>query len=744
MDYLKTYKSFINSHYLTEGLRVTAGVLLPAFLMGYFNMLATGISISLGALMVSVADSAGPIHHRRNGMLVCTAAIFIVTLLSGFLANSPLPLAFFLFIASFFFSMISIYGARAGSIGTASLIILTLTMDTRLNLTTPVAVIQHSLWIASGGLWYTCFSMLLYSFRPYRLAQQALGDYIQSTAEYFLLRAELYNKDVNYENTYRHLLQQQAIVQHKQTELTELLFKTRSIVKESTNIGRTLVMIHFDVSDIFERIMMSHQEYSQLHQYFDETDILNDYQLLAKNLARELDEVGIAVKSGEAASLETNSQQQVIETREKLDSLRLSYLKPDNIDGFISLRRILENLQDLSERLSTLRRYTHYDVSFKKSVITDAGYEKMISSQEFSTGIFTDNLTLKSDTFRHSVRMSIAIIGGFMAAQLFQIGHSYWILLTIVVILKPAFSLTKKRNRDRIAGTLAGIVIGVIIIYSIQDHKILLALLILLMAGSYTFMRTNYFVAVLLMTPYLVIFYHLLNPDDFKILLRDRVVDTLTGSAIAFVASSFLFPSWERRKIKQVMADMLIEVREYFSVVADAFSGKTTTRSVQQLARKNALVALANLSDAFNRMLSEPKNQQKGIETLHQFVVLNHMLTSYIATLSYYIQTQTIPYESSGFIKVSDDIQLNLTNAATHLIGDNATDETIANKDSLRTLNERANKLLQKRKQELEQGLLETSTRRSLFDLKSIADQFNLIFNVAADLNKISKTFKMD
>ncbi len=130
--------------------------------------------------MVSVTDSAGSIHHRRNGMVICTAAIFIVAIFSSYFVHSLILLALFLFIASFFFSMTSIYGARAGSIGTATLIILTLSMDTRLNLAAPVLVIQHSLWIASGGVWYTFFSMLLYSFRPYRLAQQALGDYIQS------------------------------------------------------------------------------------------------------------------------------------------------------------------------------------------------------------------------------------------------------------------------------------------------------------------------------------------------------------------------------------------------------------------------------------------------------------------------------------------------------------------------------------------------------------------------------------
>lgn len=736
MDYLKTYKSFINSHYLSEGLRITAGVLLPAFVMIYFNMLPTGIAISLGALFVSVTDSAGPIHHRRNGMVVCIASITIVTILAGMLVHSTVFSAIFLFIACFFFSMIGIYGTRAASIGTASLIILTLSIDTRLNLTTPALVIRHSLLIASGGLWYMCFSMLLYNVRPYRLAQQALGDFIQATAEYFLIRSELYDQNVNYENIFMRLLQQQALVQHKQTELTELLFKTRSIVKETTDTGRMLVIIHLDVADIFERIMMSHQQYDQLHKFFDDTGILIHFYQIAKELAKELDEVGIAVKSGEPAIADNDINEQIIEIRDKVEKLRADYLKPDNIEGFISLSRIMENIGDLYERITTLKKYTQNEKPAKKAVIKETGYKNLISSQEITAGVFIDNLTLKSDTFRHSLRVSIAVLTGFLAGELFKIGHSYWVLLTIVVILKPAFSLTKQRNRDRIAGTLAGIIIGVLILYITENSVVLLALLVVFMAGAYTFMRTNYFVSVLLMTPYLVLFYHFLYQHDFKILLVDRVIDTLIGSAIAFIASSFLFPSWEREKIKPVMINMLQEVKEYFSVIAAGFSGKIITRSAQQVARKNALIALANLSDGFNRMLSEPKSKQKGMESLHQFVVLNHTLTSYIATLSYYIQMQTIPFVSDDFIEVAEDIKLHFTNAISFIENKEIVHKTVDNKESLRRLNDRVNVLFQKRRQELKQGLLETATRRPLFDLKSTVDQFNLIYNVSAEINK--------
>ena len=78
--------------------------------------------------------------------------------------------------------------------------------------------------------------------------------------------------------------QQQALVQEKQNMLGELLFKTRDIVKESTPISRILVMIYMDVSDMFERIMTSYQNYETLHKHFDDLNILQHFNLLYQNL----------------------------------------------------------------------------------------------------------------------------------------------------------------------------------------------------------------------------------------------------------------------------------------------------------------------------------------------------------------------------------------------------------------------------------------------------------------------------
>lgn len=64
--------------------------------------------------------------------------------------------------------------------------------------------------------------------------------------------------------------------------------------------------------------------------------------------------------------------------------------------------------------------------------------------------------------------------------------------------------------------------------------------MILFMICTYIFLRTSYFTSVLFMTPYLLLFFHLLYPNDFKTLLTDRLIDTVMGSGIAFWLACFL------------------------------------------------------------------------------------------------------------------------------------------------------------------------------------------------------------
>ncbi|MHA4808247.1 FUSC family protein [Flavitalea flava] len=739
MDYIREYKSFINSHNLSGAIRVTVGITLPAILLGYFHNLSAGIVLSLGAMCVGNMDNPGPIHHRRNGMIACNIIIFLVTLLMGLVSGSPILTGFVVFIFCFLFSMMGVYGNRASAIGVNALLLMVLNLDRPFHgwdiLITPA-------YVLAGGVWYTILSLLLYSFRPYKLTQQAIGECVQATSGYLRIKASFYARGLDYDKSYRQLVEQQISVHEKQDLIRELLFKSRDIVKDSTHTGRVLVMIFLDIVDLFERVMTSHQDYQLLHHLFDDSDLLEQYRKVILDMAVELDEIGISIKSGKTSRETSYLAGRLKELRESLIRYRDEHRNRENIDGFIGLRHILDSIQDIADRMHTLHGYTGYDDKLSKTFQTQSpvDFEQFITHQEIDRKLFFDNLTLHSDIFRHSLRVSIATIAGYLISVFLPFGHSYWILLTVIVIMKPAYSLTKKRNFERLAGTVTGAMAGLLILFFIKDRTALFVLMILFMIGTYAFLRTQYLVAVALMTPYILLLFHLLYPSDFHTILSDRVIDTAIGSAIAFMANIFLMPSWEHERINDTMVRIIETNIAYFRDIAGAFTGKPVPVTQYKLSRKNAFVALANLSDAFSRMISEPKSKQKNAGRMHQFVVSNHMLTTHIATLSYYVLPMGNKSGDIDYQPIILIISGKLENAIRILEkrqGAMASEE--GSREDLRKLNEKLNVLMGQRKTELDQGLIDTDTRRQLSAFKPIVDQFNFIANVSSDIEKLSR-----
>lgn len=736
MNLRHAYKNFINGRFLNEGLRITAGIVVPSFVMSYFNMLEAGLVMSVGALCQSVADSPGPVKHRRNGMLVCTLIITVIAILVHLSFQSVLLLGALIFVSGFIFSMLTVYGARSSSIGLAALIIMVLNMEF------PLAgekIWLNALYILTGSLWYLLYSLVLYRMRPYKIIQQLLGDFIITISEYLDTRSDFYGKDPDYDSIYQRLLAKQVAVENQQNMLSEILFKTRTIVKESTHTSRVLLKIYLDATELFESVMTTYQQYKILHEQFDETGLLQEYQKLIHALSIELYEIGVAIKSGEKSVVQTNFADEVKKIKTHFELLRQTYMKGEKIDDFISLGRILNNLEDLVTKISELHHFTSYDRKIRRHEKASIHFDNYTESQDLRPSLFFNNLNIRSNIFRHSLRVALALLIGYIISLFFHIGHGYWILLTIVVILKPAYSLTKQRNKDRLLGTFAGIIIGVFILYIVEDESLLLFIMICFMTGSFVFLRTNYLVCVILMTPELLIFFHLLSPASLTSVLTDRLLDTAIGSAISFIASAFLVPAWESSTIKNYMLQMLAANERYLTTIANAFT-KSDIADVEKIKRdrRDVLIALANLSDAFSRMLSEPKRYQKGIENIHRMVVLNHTLTSHIATLSYYLNVRQNKFRSPELIPVVENNRLQLGNAMHYLEGQIAS-VIKPNKGPLQNINKYTDELLEKRKLEISQGKLETDTKQTLVEVKSVIDQFNYIYGITASITKTAK-----
>ena len=653
----KHIRDFLFSQYLADGIRITLEIVIPAIVCAQFGRLDIGINISLGALCVSISDAPGPVKHKRNGMFYSNIFIFLMALLTGVFNNNLLLLGLLILFASFFFSMFTIYGNRAASIGTAALLVMILKMADVMD---PSKVVTESLLILSGGVWYMLIALLFYRLTPYRPAQRALGNCMHETAKFLLIKSALYDSKTNPEDEYRKLVAQQVVVNEKQDEVRELLFKNRALLKESTRSGRMLVLTFVDLIDLYEQIMAIWHDYASLHEKFGQSGILDEISFVIKNIADELDNIGYAIQSNSSYKKKFD----LIPALENLNS-KIDALKEKNYSILI-LKKILVNLRNIGERVNGLSNYFD-DALLNRKMRTRNDYSKFVSHQKIDSTLFINNFTLKSSVFRHSLRMMITCGAGFIIGKLLPNGHhSYWLLLTIIVILKPGFSLTKQRNFERFTGTFAGGLIGILLLAFIHDRTVLFAIIVFFMIGTYTFQRVNYIVMVIFMTPYILTLFHLLGMGFLNV-AEERLLDTGIGSLLAFLASYLLFPHWESNQLGNYMSSVLKANINYLHKMADYLGGKKNSLLEYKLVRKEVFLSTANLSAAFNRMLSEPKSKQRNSREIYEFVVLNHVLSSNIAGLIASIPEKEIQlYQNKEVLQIVKRSIYNLEDSLIH------------------------------------------------------------------------------
>jgi len=694
---------FLFSQYFSDGIRTTLEIILPAAIFAQFGHINIGLTMSIGALCVSLADGPGPVEHKRNAMLYCILFIFLMTLVTGFANTNIYLMGMLVVVSSFFFTMFSVFGIRAASLGTAVLLIMVLRM---VKIEPPLEVIFDSLLVVAGGFWYLLIALLFFKLYPYRPAQRLLGNTLHETAKFLRIKSALYDVTTNITEEYRKLVAQQVIVNEKQDELRELLYKNRELIKDPTETGKLLVVTFADVIDLYENIMATWYDYDLLRQRFGYTNILSDLSIVIKNLSDEIDCIALAIQAN-------NHYKKQYELLPVLDALKIRIDElEDTSNSNLILKKILVNLRNLGEKSDELMNYFKAGTATKLDLMEDTYYSKFVSHQVISGTLFFNNLNLYSSVFRHSLRMMITCLTGFIIAKMLPSAHhSYWVLLTIIVILKPGFSLTKQRNYERLFGTIVGGIIGILILYFIQDRTVLFAFIIFFMVGTYSFIRLNYTLMVIFTTPYILILFNLLGMGSVNI-AEERLLDTGIGCLLAFIGSYTLFPHWESVELENYMVKVLQANKNYLQQLAAYFSGNIHSQLEYKLARKELYVSTANLSAAFQRMLSEPKSKQRNSQEIYEFVVLNHVLSSNIASL-----TASLVNKEQGIY---------------------AKEALLPVRKSITILQESLLKL------DKELPITEMVTSINLPDIeikidKQLTDQLNFIYKVSGDIGKITK-----
>jgi uncharacterized membrane protein YccC len=712
------------------------GVLLPCLIMVHYGVLSNFIAFPLGTLFVGLVDSPGPFIHRRNTLMASIVLYFVLACVTGWLRSYPGVVFIEIVVYGIFFSLISVYGTRIGSIGTIALLVFVFNIDSHISGT---RIFQSAFHFAAGGIWYFILFIFLHHIRPYVLIGQLLGECFTDTGKFLNIKSKFYFRNPDYDSLSEELMNYQITLNKQHEDLREIIFKTRQIASESTVRSRVFMLMYLDCEELLERVMNSQQDYRKLQKAFGNSRILILFGTYIAMLAREMEAIGMAVQSGRASRGEKDLDASLKKCADAFYNFRAAHINEHNVEDIIMLRQILYSLQDITERVNKLHHATTFDKTLTRDKKIALDKEPGIAHHELNPRLLIDNISLKSNYFRMAIRLTVALLIGYIVSLFFSVGHNYWILLTIVTIIKPSYSITKARNIKRLGGTLLGIAVGFTIIYFTKNNTALFLIMMLVMIISYAVLKLNYFLASFGITIYVLISSYFLAPTAFDMVLKDRILDTAIGSLIAWIVSGTVLPYWEHFQIKNYIAEALKENWNYFKIASTPFAGKKLDMVLLSKARKEAFIALANLSDVFQRMLSDPKSQRPHMKEYHQFTATSQQLTSYIASLSNYAQDTNTKYQSESFRKIIRHIDNQFLRAEKALT-DQATPELDKSNYALPENIELQN-LLNIRKKQLRQtkiiDIQNSTIRKTLTDMKTINGLFELVNTTTVDEIKI-------
>jgi len=732
MDYQLTFKKIFSSQYLFTGIRITAAAIIPALILYHYNVLGLMTAIPLGALVVGSTDSPGPFAHRRNTILASICINFLVVVITISLKHNPVLIILFIILFGIFFSLIGIYGNRANSVGLIALLVFIFNIDSKASFG---SVWFNGLLFTAGGACYFVMSLILHRLRPYRYLQLQLGESLRAISDYVETLAGLFKTNRDEDYLFSRLRQQQITIQLQQDSLREMLLSTREMVIDSTAKGRIIMMMFLDSVDLFEQIISLQQDYSDVHAAFDDTEIISAIKQTLHNFKQELKTIGYSIQFNQQSRSHIDIDKMLQQVFNVFLTERKKRLNKNTLSVFIKLRQIIYVLQDVGERIKRLHHFSGYEKMTSRQYKHNANEELPVQTNEISFSLLRENITLKSNQFKHALRVTIGLLTGYIVSLFFPLGHGYWILMTIAIILKPGYSISRTRNKQRLLGTITGVITGFAFLYFIKNNTLEFLIMICAMVIAYSLLKLNYYISCVCITIYVLISFHFLNNSNFTAVVEDRLIDTVIACAIAFIISLIVFPVWEYQQTKPLIETILKANKKYFNTIASLLKSSAKQEGLYKSARKEAFVALANLSDNFQRILSE-KRKQPNLAFYHQFVSSSYMLTARIASLSSLIKRYDNNLRDTDFNILINNINDKFKRAECVLKGE-ALKTSVSNRNA--PIMNKVQTLLMQRQKEIEEGKseMQTQTRSLLSSIKTVTDELEIIDSIVNDEIKI-------
>ena len=621
------------SYYVTTGLSAALGLLL---ISAGFHFCAGPLAGSVAAVGVVVCippDLAAPL--RRKVWQLLPAACFGLPLFVAVQAlhEQPLALGLLLVPATFLAFLGGAWGKRGLPIVVSVMLAMIFSMAV------PPAAGNASIWarglyFALGAglylVWATAANAVLNArYRVLLLADTllALVDLMRTQARQFVPDA---GAATGQDSLIGELLRQQAALADQLQTARDLLLES----PRSARRRRWAAML-IQVLEMRDHLLACALDLDSLKAHASHAPVLAVLRQTLLELADEVEALADAFLLGRAPGV-AHDHRPLLQTlpwdaSAGPDASAGSELSPAALTRSLAGR--VGHINDETLRLVALARG---DTDADLATVRTA-WQMFVSSTTWSWQPLASLWRWDAPPLRHALRAALAITTGYVLALALPWGtHDYWILLTIVVVLRGSLAQTLERRNNRVAGTLLGCLIAAVLLWSGTPPWALLLVMTLAQAVAHGFAPRKYLVTAVAATVLGLLQAHLLRTGASPVFdATERMADTLIGAAIAWVFS-YVLPSWERGLIPALVARTLTAQARHACAALGLGQLEAVDNEPElawRLARREAYDSLSALVQATQRSLSEPRAVRPPLQALERLLAHSYQLLAQLTAV---------------------------------------------------------------------------------------------------------------
>ncbi len=505
---------------------------------------------------------------------------------------------------------------------------------------------EQPLYLVLGAMWYGVLTSISYLIFPVRKLQDNLTDCYDRLGSFLEAKSNLFDADLD-NREFEQALIELSLVNSKLVatlNTTKASLLTRLKGDRGQKDTRRSLQYYFVAQDIHERGDSAHIDYQTLAREFRYSDILFRFQRLLSHQSRACIELAKCIRlhrpyqhnphfTRAFERLKQSIQAQMVQQRDPmhLNALRLILANLKEIDAQLAnmqTERLLlqKETQQASDQPAEIERYS-IDEQYSDDQLRDDSLQGLDDIWQR----VKQNLSPESVLFRHAIRLSLVLLMGYVFIQWTGLNHGYWILMTVLFVSQPNFNATKRRLKLRISGTLAGVLIGLPVLYFIPSVEG--QLIILIIAGVLFFeLRSRQYAQATAFITLLALISFNLDGSGFDAAVP-RIVDTIIGCLFAWIGVSFIWPDWKFRRLPRMINQALSSQCDYLAEVIQHYHLGKSNAMNYRIKRRIAHNADAEIASFISTLATEPDQDAVQVSQYFRFLCLNHTFLSYISAL---------------------------------------------------------------------------------------------------------------